>query len=201
MTLAIDDDALEAVARLLDRGGLAELSISAIAAEAGVSRVTLHRRGPSVDDYVVALMGRVSDELRAELWPTLTAATPGAVRLRQALGALCTIAERRGGVMQALYGMAGRPIPGDPERTTNMAFAEPFERLIRDGCLDGSLHSERPADDAPLLVNVVGWTYIQMRRAHGWPEAKITEAAIDLAMTRVAPPTQPASGSQPEPHR
>ncbi len=187
MTDVVDDSTLEAVARILDREGLNGLSISSIAAEADVSRVTLHRRGPSIEDYIVALVGRVSEELRAALWPTLTGSGTGAERLRSALETLCHIAERRGGVMRALYGVPARPVPGDPERTTSMAFAEPFERLIRDGCLDGSLRSQEPADDAPLLVNVVGWTYIHMRQAHGWSVGQITEAVVGLAMGHVAP--------------
>ena len=180
-----DSDAIEAVARILDRDGLIGLSISAIAQEAGVSRVTLHRRGLSIEDYVVSLMGRVSDELRAELWPTMTGSGQASDRLRAALEALCRIGERRSGVMRALYGVPGRPVPGEEDRTTSMAFSEPFERIIRDGCLDGSLHSDQPADDAKLLVNVVGWTYIHMRKAHGWSAEKVAEAVVDLALSRV----------------
>ena len=182
-----DGDVLEAVARLLDREGLTGLSISAIAAEAGVSRVTLHRRGPSVEDYVVELMGRVAGELREALWPALTGAGTGAERLREALHGLCEVAERRGGVMRALYGVPGQPLPDDPGRTTATVFAEPFERIVRDGCLDGSLHSDDPAMSARLVLNVVGWTYIHMRRAHGWTGEQARDEIIDLATTYVAP--------------
>lgn len=183
------NDTLEAVARILDRDGLGGLSISSIAQEAGVSRVTLHRRGHSIEDYVVSLMGRVNDELRAELWPVMTNSGLAADRLRQALESLCHTAEHRSGVMRALYGVPGRPISEEPDRTTSMAFAEPFERIIRDGQLDGSLDSDQPADDARLLVNVVGWTYIHMRKAHGWSAEKIANMVIDLALTRVAAQT------------
>ncbi len=182
-----DGDVLEAVARLLDREGLAGLSISAIAAEAGVSRVTLHRRGPSVEEYVVDLMGRVAGELREALWPALTGSGTGAERLRDALGGLCGVAERRSGVMRALYGVPGHPLPDEPERTTATVFAEPFERIVRDGCLDGSLHSDDPAMSARLVLNVVGWTYIHMRRAHGWTIEQARDEIIDLAMAHVAP--------------
>jgi hypothetical protein len=82
-----------------------------------------------------------------------------------------------------------------------MAFAEPFERIIRDGCLDGSLRSDDPAADAPLLVNVVGWTYIHMRQAHGWSIQQITAAVIGLAMGHVAPLPMTTTGDNVSEHR
>ena len=45
MGTEIDPSLVDAAARILGRDGLAGLSISAIAEEAKVSRVTLHRRG------------------------------------------------------------------------------------------------------------------------------------------------------------
>ncbi len=182
-----DGEVLEAVARILDRDGLTGLSISAIANEADVSRVTLHRRGPSVEDYVVALLGRVADELRNALWPAMTGSGPGADRLRQALEALCVVAEHRSGVMRALYGVPGEPLRDDPDRTTATVFAEPFERIVRDGCLDGSLHSDDPTMSARLVLNVVGWTYIHMRRAHGWTVEQATGQVVDLALGHLSP--------------
>lgn len=191
MTATDDADVLEAVAAILDRDGLAGLSLSAIATEAGVSRVTLHRRGSSVEDCVVELLARVASELRDALWPAMTGAGSGHDRLRAALEALCLIAERRGGVMRSLYGVPGQPID-DTGRTTATVFAEPFERIVRDGCLDGSLHTDDPAMSARLVLNVVGWTYIHMRRAHGWTIDQATAQVIDLALGHVAPAPDPA---------
>lgn len=168
MTQVIDDHVLDAVARILDREGPAGLNISAIAEEAGLSRVTLHRRGASVDDYVVAVLGRVSDDLRASLWPAMTGNGPAAERLADALRTLCEVCERHAGIMSAMYGHPARPLPGRPGRTTSFEFIEPFERLLRDGNVDGSLDSADPLPDATLAANMVCWTYLHMRQAHRW---------------------------------
>lgn len=72
MATEIEAHLVDATARILGRDGLEGLSFTAIAAEAQVSRVTLHRRGNRLDDYVVAALRRVSDDLRDSLWPAMT---------------------------------------------------------------------------------------------------------------------------------
>ena len=181
MAQPIDDDVLDAVSRILERDGVRGLTISAIAEEAGVSRVTLHRREVSVDDVVVAVLARASDDLRASLWPALTAAGDAASRLHVALRALCDVAERHAPVLTAFYGQPARAIPGRPGRTTSFEFIEPFERLLRDGAVDGSLHVEDPAAEATLVANAVCWTYLHMRRAHRWSAGRAAERVIALA--------------------
>jgi AcrR family transcriptional regulator len=168
VTDAHDAAVLDAVARILGRRGVAGLSMTAIAEEAGLSRVTLHRRGTSIDDYVVAVLGRASDDLRASLWDTMTDTAPAATRLVAALGILCDVCERHRGVMMAMYGKPARPLPGRPGRTTSLEFIDPFERILRDGDLDGSLTTSDPRRDATLIANTVAWTYLHMRFAHGW---------------------------------
>jgi AcrR family transcriptional regulator len=181
MQPVIDDTLLDAAARLLERAGVRALSISAIAEEAGISRVTLHRRGISVDDVVVAVLARASDELRDALWPVITSSGDAAARLHAALRTLCDIAERHDAVLTAFYGEPARPIPNRPDRTTSLEFIEPFERLMRDGQLDHSLHVSDPAADATLVANAVCWTYLHMRRAHRWPRNTATDHVIALA--------------------
>lgn len=185
MSAAIGDDVLDAVARILDRDGLAGLNISAIAAEAGVSRVTLHRRGARLDDYLVAALGRVSDDLRASLWPAMTGPGPAAERLTAALHTLCDVCERHAGVMSAMYGHRPRPLPGRPGRTTSFEFIEPFERLLRDGNVDGSLHSADPLPDATLTANMVCWTYLHMRQAHRWDVQTAASQVVPAAVARL----------------
>jgi AcrR family transcriptional regulator len=184
----IDEDVLDAVARILDRQGVAGLNISAIAAEAGLSRVTLHRRGARLDDYLVAVLGRVSDDLRASLWPAMTGAGPAAERLAAALRTLCEVCERHVGVMSAMYGHQPRPLPGRPGRTTSFEFIEPFERLLRDGNVDGSLHSADPLPDATLTANMVCWTYLHMRQAHRWDAETAVNHVVPAAVAHLRPP-------------
>ena len=180
MTTAIESELVDATARLLARAGLRGMSMTALAEEAGVSRVTLHRRGHRVEEYLIAALGRVSDDLRASLWPAMTANGPACARLEAALGSLCEVAERHRGVMTAVYDAPVRPIPGEPGRTTSLAFVEPFERLLRDGQIDGSLVSHDPLDDATLLANAVCWTYLHMRAAHDWPPADCAARVVAM---------------------
>ncbi|HWM20437.1 MAG TPA: hypothetical protein VNO51_12165 [Ilumatobacteraceae bacterium] len=177
----IDDDVLDAVTRILGRDGVRGLTITAVADEAKLSRVTLHRRGSSLDDFVIGVLARASDDLRASLWPALTGNGDAASRLQIALRTLCDVAERHAAVLTALYAEPSRPIPGRPGRTTSFEFIEPFERLLRDGMIDGSLRVEDPESEAILVANTVCWTYLHMRRAHRWPAGRTADKIITLA--------------------
>jgi AcrR family transcriptional regulator len=181
----LDGDVVSAAARILDRNGLRGLTISALAEEAGISRVTLHRRGASLDDYIVAVLGRASDDLRTSLWPVLTGAGTALERLETSLRVLCEVCERHAGVMMALFGVPARPLPAQPGRTTSVEFIEPFERLVRDGVLEGSLVSDDPLGDAVLTANAVCWTYLHMRHAHRWSVSDATDRVVGLGLARL----------------
>jgi AcrR family transcriptional regulator len=183
----IDDALLDAVARILGRAGVPGLNISAVAEEAGISRVTLHRRGTSVEDLVVAVLGRASDDLRAALLPVLAGPGVAAARLDAALHVLCEVAERHAGVLTALFGFEPRPLPGRPGRTTSFEFIEPFERLLVDGRQDGTLRAADPRADATLVANAVCWTYLHMRQAHRWAPAVAADRAIAMACAGLQP--------------
>ena len=172
---------LDAVDRIIERGGLQALSLSSIADEAGISRVTLHRRGISVDDCLVGVLARASDDLRTSLWPVATGSGDAAERLDLGLRVLCEVAERHAGVVVQFFGQPNLPIPGKPGRTTSLEFVELFERLLRDGTADGSLSVTDHGREATLVANSVFWIYLQMTRAHGWPPGEATERAIEMA--------------------
>jgi AcrR family transcriptional regulator len=185
--LEIDPATLDAVARILERDGLRGLTVSAVAAEAGVSRVTMHRRGIGVEDCVVAVLRRASVELQESLWPALTGPGTAAQRLMDALAVLCDLFERHSGVMRAVYGVPARPIPSSPGRTTSQEFIEPFARLLRDGQADGSLDVADPDRQATLLANTVAWTYLHMRTAHKWPHGELRRQVIAIATAHLRP--------------
>ncbi len=187
MSVQIDDAVLDAVTRVLEEDGVKGLTISAIAGQADLSRVTLHRRGANLDDYVVAVLARASDDLRTSLWPAITGTDDAATRLATALHILCDVAERHAVVLTSFYGAAARPIPGKPGRTTSFEFIEPFERLLLDGSMDGSLHVEDPRGEATLVANSVCWTYLHMRRAHGWPPRRAAERVVAMATAHLLP--------------
>jgi AcrR family transcriptional regulator len=197
----LDDRVLDAVERVLTRSGIAGLTVSAVAEEANVSRVTLHRRGATVDDLLVAVIVRVIDDWRGSLWPVLTGPGDAASRLRTAFETLCAVCERNAGVMAAMYGVPARPLPGRPGRTTSLEGIEPFERLLRDGVVDGSLRSADPRRDATLAVNAAIWAYLHMRRAHRWPREEVSARVValvtaDFVATAPAPTSTLGSTAQ-----
>lgn len=187
MNVSLGDELLDAIASVLRRDGLAGLSLSAVADEAEMSRVTLHRHGVTRGSMLQAVTARASADLRSALWPALTATGDAASRLSSALSILCDVAERHAAVLGALYHAPDAPHATTEGRPASFDFTEPFERMLLDGGLDGSLRSDDPADDAVLVVNAVTWTYLHLRASHGWTARRAAERTIALATAHVTP--------------
>ena len=172
---------LEAARRTFATHGYAGATIERIAAEAGVSRVTLHRRGVTKDGLLADLVGLAAEEYRAAMWPALTGDGSAADRLAQALGALCDLAERHMALLIAVRTQSDRIFhsEGEDEVMTRSIFTEPFEKLLRDGALDGSLRSVDALETSTVLFNLVGWTYIHLRTGHGWRAERARTATLD----------------------
>jgi AcrR family transcriptional regulator len=197
------DDALVAAARrALARHGAARATLERIAEEAGLSRVTLYRRGLTREAVLAALAERAVDDYRRALWPALTARGHAAERLRRALGALCQLAEDN---LELLLALAPRGDALVHARARNAeegvlsrrAFIEPLERLLRDGAADGTLRETDARETATVLLNLVGWTYVHLRAGHRWSARRARATTLDLALRGVTSPgseTSEASG-------
>jgi AcrR family transcriptional regulator len=175
---------LAAAERVFESHGYAGATIDRIATEAGVSRVTLHRRGVTKDGLLAELVARATDDYRATMWPALTGAGSGAVRLTQALEALCESAEQHMPLLVALRAQADAVFHRDDEdeSLTRTVFTEPIEKLLRDGMADGSVRDVDPVETATVLFNLVGWTYIHMRTGHGWKPDRARRATLEPVM-------------------
>jgi len=189
----IDAALLEAGRRALRRHGWHGLTAERIAQEAGISRVTLHRRGVRKQDILDALSEKALKDYRAALWPALTAPGTGAERLEQALRALCESAEENLELLVALRSQTDAIFhePDSGEAMTRSVFTEPLERLLRDGDADGSLRPVDPTETATILFNLVGWTYIHLRTGHRWAPDHARERTVEIALHGVvssAPP-------------
>ena len=184
----IDAALLDAGRRALRRHGWQGLTAERIADEAGISRVTLHRRGIRKQDILDALTEKALDAYRAALWPALTAPGTGGERLEQALHALCASAEENLELLVALRSQTDAIFheaePG--EAMTRSVFTEPLERLLRDGVADRSLRALDPVETATVLFNLVGWTYIHLRTGHRWTPERARERTIEVALRGVA---------------
>jgi len=186
----IDADLIEAAAAAIKRWGMTGLTIERIGTEAGLSRATMHRRGITREAVVSALATRAGEEFRRALWPALTAPGSAAIRLRAALEAMFAAADANLELLAAMFLTHGEMFhePG-PEALTVDVFAAPFERLLRDGAMDGSLREVPPAITATTLFNTAGWGYIHLRASHRWPTDRAREAVLALVLNGLASPT------------
>ena len=171
---------LEAARRVFERHGFAGATADRIAAEAGLSRVTLHRRGATKESLLTQLVEHATEDYRRAMWPALTGAESAAVRLEEALDALCRAAERHMALLVALRSQTdGVFHEDDDEALTRTVFTEPLEKLLRDGAADGTLRVDDPAEQATVLFNMVGWTYIHLRIGHGWKPKRARRASVE----------------------
>ncbi|MEQ4722063.1 TetR/AcrR family transcriptional regulator [Nonomuraea sp. B19D2] len=185
----IEPSLVDATAAAVSRWGLAGLTLERVADEAGISRTTLHRRGVSRDDLVGALAARAADEFRAALWPALTSPGNAVERLRAMLEAMFQVADQHLELLAGMYVAHGEMFhePG-PEAMVVDVFASPFDRVLRDGALDGSLRQVPPTITATVLFNTAGWGYVHLRASHKWPQDRARDAVIGLVVTGLLPP-------------
>jgi AcrR family transcriptional regulator len=172
---------LQAAQRAIEAHGYAGATLERIADEAGLSRVTLHRRGVSKDSLLADLVARATEDYRAAMWPALTGDGTGADRLHMALDALCGAAEQHLALLVALRSQSDAVFHRREDvALTRGVWTAPIERLIRDGIADGSLRKVGdPRELATLLFNMVGWTYVHLRTAHGWKPERCVRAVLD----------------------
>lgn len=172
---------LDAAHVVFSAHGYAGATMERIAAEAGVSRVTLHRRGITKDTLLAELVLRATEDYRRAMWPALIGQGTGAERLTQALEALCGSAEEHMALLVALRAQADGVFHRDDEEEamTRTVFTEPLEKLLREGVADGSLRNVDPLETATVLFNLVGWTYIHLRTGHGWKPERARRATLD----------------------
>ena len=188
MAMAIERERLEGIRDKLGARRWHELGIEELAAAAGLSRMTLHRRGIGKEEIRAALAELLAEEFRAAALPALSSSAPADERLHAALDAICRVDERYLGVIEGL-GDELEPIfheSGDGEVMTKGSFTEAIRRILEDGEREGTLD---PGDDvearATLLFNAAGWTYRHMRLGHRWDEERCREQVVDLLVAGV----------------
>jgi AcrR family transcriptional regulator len=183
------DALVDAARAAIAERGWAATTMEDIAEAAGVSRMTLHRRGLTRDGLLDALRQGLVAEERDALWPAITASGTGRERLALALTALCGIAERNLAVLAALDDDVRDAVwhePGD-DALTRPEFTAPFRRLLEDGLADGSLVPDGDLDElATVLYNQISWTYRHLRSGHRWSPERAEQAVVTLAVRGVS---------------
>ncbi len=189
--MTVDPRILPGARRAIEQHGWQGATLERIAAEAGTSRMTLHRRGVTREAVLGALASSLEQQYREALWPALTAPGDGRARLEQALGALCGVVEENLALVAALGDRPRDAIfheDDDGAGLTRSTFTGPVERILRDGAADGSLRSvEDPAETATVLFNLIGWTYRHLRLSHGWTPERTTRGVLSIALDGVRP--------------
>jgi AcrR family transcriptional regulator len=186
----VDQELLDATAAAVARWGLGEITLDRVATEAGMSRATIYRRGVTREDLVAALTGKAADTYRRAMLPALAQRGTAAQRLRHALEALCDTADEHLYLLAGMFLARGEVFhQSGPDALVVDTFAEPFERLLRDGAADGTLRHLPPTVTATVLFNIVGWGYIHLRAAHEWNQSHAREAILDLVLNGLTPPS------------
>lgn len=171
MTGIASPELLASVERALEEHGIDAVTLEHIAAEAGVNRVTLYRQGHTRETLLTATALQAASEFRDAALPALTHPGTGAARLDLLLDALFDLADRHLALLAGLYDgpTAIFHLAVEDHRVlTRLEYTEPFARILADGVRDGTLTSRDPTEDAEILFNLAGWTYIHLRRSHGW---------------------------------
>jgi AcrR family transcriptional regulator len=187
VTKELDARLVDGARRAVERHGWDGLTLQRLADEAGVSRMTLHRRGVSRELVLGALAERLEAEYRDALWPALTAPGTPLERLELALTQLCGVVDGNLRLVDALGHREREAL--FHERTkpalTKRVFTEPVRRLLADGAADGSLDVDDPEETATVLFNLVGHTYRHLRTGHGWSAKRARKGVLGLALRGV----------------
>jgi AcrR family transcriptional regulator len=190
----VEPQILDAARAAVVKYGYAGLSLERIAAEAGLSRVTLHRRGFTTDEIFDELIERGMAEQREALWPVLAAEGTGAERLRLALATIIGRCEEDLDLLLAISAQsdARRHVEGGPEKTARRitsagsVLVDPIQVLVREGVADGSLREVDADTEAVLLLVSVASTYVRLRTAFAVPRKRAQEMVLDHALAALA---------------
>ncbi len=175
--------------RAIATGGWQGATLTRIAEEAGMSRMTLHRRGLGREEIFALLARDYEDAFRAALWPFVTGRGTGAERLQATLVAVCEVTEDHLSFLAALDEEADKRFFHESvgEVRSRDGYINPIERLLADGIADGSIRTVDVEETATVLVNAVDRTYRHLRRAHDWDEERSRAALIDLVLRGLLP--------------
>lgn len=196
MSQPIETSLIDATEATIAEYGLARTSLERIGERAGLSRATVYRRGVTVEALVAAVVERAMSAFRASLWDAVTGLDTAAVRLRAAAVAVLDATERHLPVLTGMFTAhetAHSPLhTAGPDGLVLDVFAAPFERLLADGALDGSLRPVPPQVTATALLSTMVWGYVHLRRCHDWPVETTRDVVIDLALRGVVPDVETA---------
>ena len=131
---------VNATERLLARHS--QMSISAVAAEAGLSRVTVYAHFPTLEDLLEVVVDRAVRRASA----ALEAAKPDSGPPIEALERLVTVSWRELERHKATARSAAERLSPEAQRRTHLAARRPIRRLIDRGRREGAFRTDVSAD-------------------------------------------------------
>jgi AcrR family transcriptional regulator len=169
----VDEEMLDATAAVLTEHGFNGVSLERVAERAGLSRVTLWRRGITTEALVTGLLQRLADDYQAAFWPILDSPGSGLERLSACLQALFAVADRH----LDLLAVSDEVFHWAAERCRfpegSKGFMAPFVGALRLGAEDRSMSYEGRAEDAADVVfNTACWGYVHLRARHSMARAR-----------------------------
>jgi AcrR family transcriptional regulator len=182
----VDESLVQATRAVVAERGVADVSLSAIAEAAGVSRVTLHRHGLTCDALLCAVADHAVEQYQRAMWPVLVGDAGPRERLEQALGVVCAQAEANLSLLRWL------PADGHPHLheaaapRLRAALTDPLERIVRDGVEAGALRPIEPGEAATAIVAMVGGSYVNLRAEHRWPRERAERLCVELMLQGLA---------------
>lgn len=166
---AVDEELLDAAEAILAEHGVEGVTLERVADRAGLSRVTLWRRGVTTEDLVTGLLQRLTDDFVKEFWPIIDSSGTGRDRLSACLDALFEVADRHLHVLSVsdeVFHWAAERCMFPPGAE---GFLGPFVGALRLGARDGSLTFSGHAEDtADVVYNTACWGYVHLRQRHKW---------------------------------
>lgn len=176
--------------RAIERHGWQAATLARIADEAGLSRMTLYRRGLGREEILELLVADYERDFRDSLAPVVDGSGSGMRRLRRALVSVCQVTERHLAFLRGLDEETDQRF--FHERSIRVrsrdAYVAPLERVLEAGMRDGSIRILPVRETATLLVNAADRTYRHLRIAHGWPPGRARRSLLDLLARGVAAP-------------
>ena len=190
-----DERLLDAAAEVIAAHGYTGLTLERLAGAAGTSRMTLHRRGVTIDRVTVTMQARAADELQDALFPCLVSPEAADIRLEAALRAMFDVADRHLPLLAGLFADDRAVFHASPDDTGSLptadVFVAPFVKLLADGERDGTLRPQANVPEAAVvLFNVAGWGYVQLRHAQRWPQDRAREGVLRLILAGLVAPRE-----------
>lgn len=190
---SVDEGLRRATIEVLREGGFSGLTLERVAEVGGRARSTLWRQGLSREVLIGALVGELTEDFRATMYPILTSAGTGLERLTRSLEELCDLLDRHLPLMlatdEAFHQDTG---PGSPPD-----YLHPFIQFLREGARDGSLPE---LDDvvraADIAFNMTAWPYVHLRGRHDWPAEEARSRVVAVVLRGITDPASPAPASR-----